>query len=82
MLRPRAEQNRLLIPPTTLDDTRHRDQFGIGAGRRWARACELRAKRGKQVTDEHIHPGAAVVEITYHHSYLGWTEQVDTIPLL
>ncbi len=76
MLAPAAEQDRFLIPAAAFADNRHRDQLGVRAGRRWTRAGDVRGQRSKQVADEHVHPGAQVVEIGYHRSHLGWLKGV------
>jgi len=72
MLAPAAEQHCLLIPPAALADNRHRDQLGIGTHGDGTRTGERGGQRSTQVADEHIHPGAEVIEIRYHRSHLGW----------
>lgn len=49
--------------------------FGIGADRRWAGAGNVCGEGRKQVTDEHVHPGAEVVEIGYHRNHLDWLQE-------
>lgn len=78
MVAPAAEQDRLLIPSAAITPNRHGDQLGVRAGGRRTRTSDICGKRRKQVADEHVPPGAQVVEqvveIAYHRSHLGWAE--------
>ena len=64
MVVPVAEQDGFLIPAAAFAHNRHGDQLGVCAGGCRTRTCDLRGQRRKQVADEHVHPGAEVVEIS------------------
>src|SRR5579859_1257251 len=61
----------LLIPAATLADNCHGVEFRFRTRGRRSRPRDMGSQRREQVADQHVHPGAEVVEIGYHPSHLG-----------
>ncbi len=74
VLRPFAQEHRLLVPPLAFPDQRHCHQLRIGALRRRTRPPIQRRDLVPTIVDEAVGPQAEVLEAGYHHggSPSGW----------